>query len=53
MQNTVFLQSPHGDEIREVEATTAALTPLMAAGWRQVHPPAEMQTVVLNHREDK
>ena len=28
MQNTVFLESPHGDEIREVEATTAALTPL-------------------------
>ena len=37
MQNvrTVHMQSPEG-EIREVEGTTAILTPLMAAGWHQV-----------------
>jgi len=35
----VFMQSPEG-EVKEVEATAAALTPLMVAGWRQVPPPA-------------
>ncbi len=35
----VFMQSPE-DEVKEVEATAAALTPLMVAGWRQVPPPA-------------
>ena len=35
----VFMQSPQG-ELREVEATAAALTPLMVAGWRQVPAPA-------------
>jgi hypothetical protein len=34
----VFMQSPEG-EVREVEATAAALTPLMVAGWHQVPPP--------------
>ena len=31
----VFMQSPEG-EVKEVEATAAALTPLMVAGWHQV-----------------
>ena len=35
----VFMQSTEG-EVKEVEATAAALTPLMVAGWRQVPPPA-------------
>jgi hypothetical protein len=35
----VFMQSPEG-EVKEVEATAAALTPLMVAGWRQVPAPA-------------
>ena len=35
----VFLESPTG-ELREVEATAAALTPLMVAGWHQVPAPA-------------
>jgi len=34
----VFMQSPEG-EVKEVEATAAALTPLMVAGWHQVPPP--------------
>ena len=35
----VFMQSSQG-EVREVEATTEALTPLMVAGWHQVPAPA-------------
>jgi len=34
----VFMQSPEG-EVKEVEATAAALTPLMVAGWHQVPAP--------------
>jgi hypothetical protein len=34
----IFLESPTG-EVREVEATAAALTPLMVAGWHQVPAP--------------
>jgi hypothetical protein len=32
---TVHMRSPQG-EMKEVEATTEALTPLMVAGWHQV-----------------
>ena len=41
MQNVekVHMQSPEG-EIREVEGTTATLSPLMVAGWNQVPAPA-------------
>jgi hypothetical protein len=35
-KDTVFMRSPDG-EIREVEATPAVLTPLMASGWHQHH----------------
>jgi hypothetical protein len=35
----VFMQSPTG-EVKEVEATAAALSSLMVAGWRQVPAPA-------------
>ena len=43
MQNipTVYMQSPQGDEIKEVQATIAVLTPLMAAGWTQVPAPVK------------
>ena len=37
---TVFMRSPQG-EIKEIEATAAALTPLMVAGWYQVMGPAK------------
>ena len=40
---TVFMKSPQGDEIKEVEATAAALSPLMSAGWHQVPAPASEQ----------
>lgn len=44
---TAFLESPQGDEIKEVEATPEKLTPLMAAGWHQVPAPAKHETVTL------
>ena len=34
----IFMRSPTG-EVKEVEATAAALTPLMVAGWRPVPAP--------------
>jgi len=39
----VFMKSPQGDEIKEVETTAAALSPLMSAGWHQVPAPASEQ----------
>ena len=39
----VFMKSPQDDEIKEVEATAAALRPLMSAGWHQVPAPASEQ----------
>jgi hypothetical protein len=35
MVEQVTMRSPEG-EIREVDATPEALTPLMAAGWHQI-----------------
>ena len=35
----VFMKSPTG-EVKEVEATASALTPLMATGWIQIPPPS-------------
>jgi hypothetical protein len=35
---TVHMRSPEG-EVKEVEATTETLTPLMVAGWHQVPAP--------------
>ena len=48
---TVFMESPTGDEIEEVEATAAALTPYMAAGWRQAPAPAKREPVVFAQEE--
>jgi hypothetical protein len=39
----VFMKSPQGDETKEVEATSAELTPFMAAGWHQVPAPESRQ----------
>jgi len=39
MAQVVYLKKP-GGEIREVEATPEALTPLLAAGYHQVPAPA-------------
>ena len=42
---TVFLESPQGDEIKEVEATAEALSPLLSKGWHQVPSPAKRESV--------
>jgi len=42
MADRVYMQSPQG-EIKEVEATAEALSPLMSTGWHQApadHKPA-------------
>ena len=44
--NTVFLKSPQGGEIREVEATAEALSPLLSKGWNQVPAPTGHQPKV-------
>jgi hypothetical protein len=49
----VFLESPQGDEIKEVEATPEKLSPLLSQGWHQVPAPAKHETVVLAPKEDK
>ena len=43
MQNVqmIYVQSPQGDEIREVQATIAALSPLLSQGWNQVPAPVK------------
>ena len=41
MADVAFLKCPHGEEVREVEATAEKLSPLLAAGWYQVPAPAE------------
>ena len=51
---TVFLESPKGDEIKEIEATAQELTPWLVAGWHQVPAPAKHETVILaNTKEEK
>lgn len=41
---TVHMRSPEG-EVKEVEATTETLTPLMVAGWHQVPAPAAPEAI--------
>ena len=53
MAEMVFLRSPQGDEIKEVEATAATLSPLMSAGWHQVPAPAAVQQSVVVPEEEK
>ena len=47
---TVFMKSPDG-EVKEVEATTEALTPRMASGWHQVPAAAAQKPVVVAEEE--
>ena len=53
MADLVLMKSPQGDEIKEVEATAAALSPLMSAGWHQVPAPAAVQQPVVVPEEEK
>ena len=43
MADRVYMQSPQG-EIKEVEATAEALSPLMSTGWHQA--PADYKPAV-------
>jgi len=49
--DSVFMRSPEG-EVKEVEATTEKLTPLMVAGWHQVPAPAAAQKPVVVAEEE-
>ena len=48
--NRVFMQSPQG-EIREVEATAEALSPLLSKGWNQVPTPAGHKPAIPTEEE--
>ena len=51
--DSVFMRSPEG-EVKEVEATSEKLTPLMVAGWHQVPAPvAASQKPVVAAEEEK
>ena len=47
MVQAVFLRSPHGDEIKEIEATPEKLTPFLAQGWTQVPAPDGHPAIVV------
>ena len=40
--NKVFLESPQGDETKEVDATLETLSPLLSQGWHQVPAPVKL-----------
>ena len=44
--DTVFLKSPQSGEIREVDATAEALSPLLSKGWNQVPAPVGHKPVI-------
>ena len=50
--DSVFMRSPEG-EVKEVEATAEALSPLMSTGWHQVPAPAAAQKPVVVAEEEK
>ncbi|HZV03768.1 MAG TPA: hypothetical protein VE999_01640 [Gemmataceae bacterium] len=43
MADVAYMRSPHTGEIRQVEVTPEALSPLMSQGWTQVPAPAEQK----------
>jgi hypothetical protein len=53
MADLVSCNRPQGDEIKEVEATAEALSPLMSTGWHQVPAPAAAQKPVVVAEEEK
>ena len=53
MAEMVFLRSPQGDEIKEVEATAEKLSPWMSSGWHQVPAPEAAQKPVIVAEEEK
>ena len=53
MADLVFMKSPQGDEIKEVEATAEALSPWMSTGWHQVPAPVAVQKPAVVAEEEK
>ena len=53
MADMVFLRSPQGDEIKEVEATAEKLSPWMSSGWHQVPALATPQKPAVVAEEEK
>jgi hypothetical protein len=53
MAEMVFLRSPQGDEIKEIEATAEKLSPWMSSGWHQVPAPEAAQKPVVVAEEEK
>jgi hypothetical protein len=53
MAEMVFLRSPQGDEIKEVEATAEKLSPWMSSGWHQVPAPTAAQKPAGEIEEEK
>ena len=53
MADLVLMKSPQGDEIKEVEATADALSPLMSTGWHQVPAPVAAQKPVVVAEEEE
>ena len=46
MAQFVYMRSPEGDEIKEVEATPETLTLYMVQGWHQVPTPADHKPAI-------
>jgi len=53
MADRVFMKSPQGDEIKEIDATAEALSPLMSTGWHQVPAPATAQEPAVEAEEER
>ena len=53
MADLAYLKCPHSDEVKAVEATAEALTPLMAQGWHQVPAPkGQPVNIVQEEKQD-
>lgn len=53
MTDFVYMRAPWGGtEVRRVEATPEALTPLMVTGWHQCDPPATNDEEVTSNVHD-
>jgi len=51
MAQFVYMRSPNGDEIKEVEATAEKLSPLMSQGWHQVPAPEGHPVIVVQEEK--
>ena len=51
MAQFVYMRSPEGDEIKEVEATPEKLTLYMVQGWHQVPAPEGHPVIVVQEEK--